>query len=57
MSDKKISEVSKKGQDGAMAMRLWNLSIGLLREKVRTLGYGLVVGSMLPHDAIVVVIS
>jgi WW domain-containing oxidoreductase len=51
MSDKKISEVSKKGQDDAMATRLWNLSIGLLREKVGTLGYGLVVGSMLPHNA------
>lgn len=38
--DKKISEVSKKGQDAVMAARLWDLSIGLLKEKVGTLDYG-----------------
>ena len=43
MPDKKISEVSKKGQDDAMAKRLWDLSIGLLREKVGTLEYGFAV--------------
>jgi len=40
MPDKKISEVSKQGQDDAMARRLWDLSIGLLREKVGALDYG-----------------
>jgi hypothetical protein len=29
MPDKKISDVSKKGQDNAMASRLWDLRIGL----------------------------
>jgi WW domain-containing oxidoreductase len=43
MPDKKISEVSKKGQDDAMATRLWDLSIGLLREKIGNLDYGFVV--------------
>lgn len=39
MPDKKISEVSKKGQDEVMVVRLWDLSIGLLKEKVGTLDY------------------
>ena len=37
MQDRKISEVGKKCQDGAIATRLWNHSIGLLREQVGTL--------------------
>jgi WW domain-containing oxidoreductase len=32
MPDKKISEVSKKGRDVVMAVRLWDLGIGLLKE-------------------------
>jgi WW domain-containing oxidoreductase len=40
MPDKKISEVSKKGQDVVMAVRLWDLRIRLLKEKVGTLDYG-----------------
>jgi WW domain-containing oxidoreductase len=40
MPDKKISEVSKQGQDDAMATRLWDRSIDLLREKVGRLEYG-----------------
>ena len=40
MPDKKIADVSKKGQDGAMADRLWNLSLGILKEKLGSLDYG-----------------
>ena len=43
MPDKKITEVSKKGQDDEMATRLWKISIGLLREKIGRLEYGFVV--------------
>lgn len=40
MPDRKTTRVSKKDQDNAMAKRLWNLSIRLLKEKVGTLDYG-----------------
>jgi WW domain-containing oxidoreductase len=43
MPDKKISEASKKGQDEAVARRLWNLGIGLLKEKLGVLDYGFAV--------------
>lgn len=39
MPDKKVSEVSKKGQDEEMGARLWELSLGLLREKIGGLEY------------------
>lgn len=34
MPDKKVSEVSKKGQDEEMAERLWGISMELLQEKI-----------------------
>lgn len=37
--DKKISDVSKKGQDEEMGRRLWDMSIGLLKEKIGRLEY------------------
>jgi WW domain-containing oxidoreductase len=39
MPDKKVSEVSKKGQDEEMAAHLYKLSLGLLKEKIGTLEY------------------
>ena len=39
MPDKKIADISKKGKDDAMAERLWNLSIGILKEKLGSLDY------------------
>ena len=40
MPDKKVSEVSKKGQDEEMAARLWEMSLRVLREKIGGLDYG-----------------
>lgn len=39
MPDKKITEVSKKGQDEEMASHLWDLSLELLGEKIGRLDY------------------
>lgn len=39
MPDKKITDVSKKGQDDEMARRLWDMSVGLLKEKIGRLEY------------------
>ena len=46
MQDRRISEVGKKCQDGTIATRLWNHSIGLLREQVGTLDNGFAAWSM-----------
>ena len=40
MPDKKVSDVSKKGQDEEMAARLWDMSLRVLKEKVGRLEYG-----------------